>query len=129
MSKLPIIQNGNPVLRKVSLAVPKELFGTPELEQIISNMAEALDEQPDGVALAAPQVGISYRIFIVRFDRTVPVTEDSSTTPKADIGVFINPKFIRSSRRRSEVDEGCLSVRGLYGSTLRTSARCPRENI
>ena len=103
--------------------MPAELFGTDELKRIIDQMAVTLDGQPDGVAIAAPQVGISYRIFVVRYDRTktreerAAETADETATP--DIGVFINPQFVNSSRRRVEMDEGCLSVRGLYGTTLR----------
>ena len=125
MAIRPILQNGDPILREVALPVPEELFGTPELDQIITDMADTLDEQLDGVAIAAPQIGISYRIFLVRYDRTLPPTPENASpveapaTPSPEVGVFINPKFVRSSRRRDEVDEGCLSVRGNYGTTLR----------
>lgn len=112
----PIVQDGEPVLRKIAQPVPAELFGTPELRGIIQDMAESLDAQPDGVALAAPQIGISRRIFIVRYDRIVPPQD---TPLPADVGVYINPEFVKSSKRRIEMDEGCLSVRGIYGKTLR----------
>ena len=119
MSKLPILQSEDPFLRKVALAVPKKLFNTPELQTMITDMIDTLDDQPDGVAIAAPQIGFPYRIFIVRHDRALPTPEKDAPAHPVDIQVFINPKFTRSSRRRSEVDEGCLSVRGLYGTTLR----------
>jgi peptide deformylase len=133
MAIRPILQDGDPILRQVAIPVPQELFGTPQLKQIITDMADTLDTQLDGVALAAPQIGISYRIFVVRYDRTLPPdpqtdaaeNENSEKSPKPakapepSIGVFINPQFIRSSRRRTEMDEGCLSVRGIYGTTYR----------
>jgi peptide deformylase len=129
MAVLPILQAEEPVLHDISAPVPAELFGTPELDTIIKNMAETLDTQPDGVAIAAPQLGIMYRIFLVRFDRTrEPVTDedsegsDSKNAKQAappEIGVFINPEFVNSSRRRIDMDEGCLSVRGIYGTTYR----------
>ena len=124
----------NELLRQESRDVPTELFNTPKLRQIIQDMIDTLDTQSDGVALAAPQIGILYRIFIVRFDRTLPPlpvesadtsvsvatsTKTPAQKPKADVGVFINPKFVKSSRRREEMDEGCLSVRGIYGTTYR----------
>lgn len=118
MSK--IVQDGEPVLRKVSAPVPEELFGTPELKGIIDDMAATLDGQLDGVALAAPQIGIPYRIFIVRYDRTIAPTPDGEDDHSPDLGVYINPEFVKSSRRRLEMDEGCLSVRGIYGKTLRS---------
>lgn len=115
---LPITQDGDPVLRKTSVPVPEELFGTKELATIITNMFDTLDKEKDGVALAAPQVGISYRIFVVRYDRMrEPGETVESVAP--DTGVFINPSFAKVSRRQSEVPEGCLSVRGIYGTTVR----------
>jgi peptide deformylase len=110
-----IVQVGDPVLRQVAQEVPDTMFGTPELAAIIDGMAQTLEAQTDGVALAAPQVGISYRIFIVRYDRMLPETEKRP----ADLGVFINPEFVNSSRRREVMEEGCLSVRGTYGRTYR----------
>lgn len=112
-----IVQDGEPVLRKVAEPVPEEVFGTPELYAIIKDMEETLDGQPDGVALAAPQIGISRRIFIVRYDRTIPPPPEGEHP--ADVGVYINPTFVKSSKRRVAMDEGCLSVRGTYGKTMR----------
>ncbi|HRH55739.1 MAG TPA: peptide deformylase [Candidatus Paceibacterota bacterium] len=111
-----IVQDGDPVLHKISAPVPEELFGSKELSGIVADMVESLDAQPDGVALAAPQIGIPYRIFVVRYDRIV-APEDPPLP--ADVGVYINPEFLRSSKRRVEMDEGCLSVRGIYGKTKR----------
>lgn len=112
----PIVQDGDPVLRKIAEPVPASLFGSAELTAIINDMVESLDAQPDGVALAAPQIGIPYRIFIVRYDRIMPPEEPPLP---ADVGVYINPEFLRSAKRRVEMDEGCLSVRGIYGKTKR----------
>lgn len=115
---LPILQDGAEVLRNVSKPVPQELFGTPELRTIIENMADSMDQEPDGVAIAAPQVGIPYRIFLVRYDRMIPKIEGEPELP-AQVGVFINPSLSKLSRKSVECDEGCLSVRGIYGKTLR----------
>ena len=111
-----IVQDGELVLRKTAEPVAAELFGTPELNAILRDMEESLDAQPDGVALAAPQIGISLCIFIVRYDRIVPPQD---TPLPADVGIYINPEFVKSSKRRVEMDEGCLSVRGIYGKTMR----------
>lgn len=113
-----IVQDGAPVLRAVAKAVPKEMLGTNELHEMIADMTNALDAERDGVALAAPQVGISYRIFVVRFDRMLGPAPEGITYP-ADVGVFINPDFVKTSRKRDVMDEGCLSVRGKYGKTYR----------
>jgi peptide deformylase len=100
-----IVQNGDPVLREQSQPVSEEQFGTKELAAQVKDMVDALDAATDGVALAAPQIGISLRIFVVRYDRLHPPPEGSPLPP--DVGVFINPEFTRVSRRREVMDEGC----------------------
>lgn len=118
-----IVQDGTPVLRGIAQAVPEAMFGTPELAQIITDMETALDPQPEGVALAAPQIAIPYRIFIVRMDRVIPpqpYTEgEEAPVRKAQNDVYINPQIIKTSRRRTRMDEGCLSVHNIYGTTER----------
>ena len=115
---LPITQEGDAVLRDTCKPLPEELFNTPTLRKMLADMEDTLDAQPDGVALAAPQVAISYRIFIVRYDRMKGASETGENTGK-QLGVFINPRFIKTSKRQVDMQEGCLSVRGLYGTTLR----------
>ncbi|MEK7602354.1 MAG: peptide deformylase [Patescibacteria group bacterium] len=115
---LPVLQSGDALLRTPSVSVPEELFGTQELTQMVEDMAETLHHEPDGVALAAPQVGLPYRIFIVRHDR-MSETHEVGQDSEPILGVFINPKFIKTSRKRVEVPEGCLSVKNVYGTTIR----------
>lgn len=119
MARLPIVQENEPVLRATAQPVPDSLFGTTELKKIVADMTETLGAEPDGVALAAPQVGISYRIFIVRYDRMLPPPPQGAPERSAEIGVFINPQLMRLSRRTATLDEGCLSVRNIYGKTRR----------
>ncbi|MES2668077.1 MAG: peptide deformylase [Patescibacteria group bacterium] len=114
-----IVQDGEPVLRKTSAPVAEGLFGTPELHGIVNDMLETLDQQPDGVALAAPQIGIPYRIFVVRYDRIIPPPPEGMPAHSVETGVYINPRFVKAAKRRVEMDEGCLSVRGIYGKTRR----------
>ena len=123
-----IVQEGRKVLRETAKPVPDGLFGSPKLKKIIADMAEVLDARLDGVALAAPQIGLSYRLFVVRIDRTLPTGKQGSTLNQnsqgrtlenPDLEVFINPEIVKRSRRRKGADEGCLSVRGIYGTTKR----------
>ena len=132
-----IVQDGAPVLREIADSVPEELFGSAELVGIIRDMAEALDREPEGVALAAPQIAVPYRIFIVRKDRTLPPPPPTPKgtppppPPPAEVEVYINPEIVKTSRRRAKVDEGCLSVRGIYGTTKRherVTVRARRED-
>src|SRR3989344_2104735 len=110
-----IVQDGAAVLRAIAKLVPEELFGSAELERLVADMSEALDRYPEGVALAAPQIGVSYRLFIVRKDRTL--SPPPPTSPEVD--VYINPEVVKTSRKCAKMDEGCLSVHGVYGTTKR----------
>ena len=112
-----IVQDGDPVLRLEAEEVPATLFGTPELMSIIDHMKDALDAQADGVALAAPQIGVSLRMFMVRYDRLQNHPAGTPVVPS--VGIYINPDFTRTSRKRDLLEEGCLSVRGIYGHTHR----------
>lgn len=113
-----IVQDGdNPVLRQPAEEVPADFFGTEKLTSILEDMKKALHAKKNGVALAAPQIAIPYRIFIVRYDRMVAQDPDQEEVPS--VGIFINPKIIKTSRKKAEIPEGCLSVDGVFGKTKR----------
>ena len=118
-----IVQNGAPVLREIAEPVPESAFGGTELAELVDDMVVALEAEPDGVALAAPQVGVSWRLFVVRMDRVeLPPLKDGAAegeaTPvrEAEVEVYVNPEIVKTSRRRAKADEGRLSARGLYGT-------------
>jgi peptide deformylase len=94
------------VLRQVARPVPAELIGSDELSAIIAVMKKAVRQEDDGVAIAAPQIGESLRLFLVKGGILKRYPEDT---------VFINPEIIRRGRKTHKVEEGCLSVRWLYG--------------
>src|SRR3989338_751072 len=124
MGKREIVQDGEKVLREVAEPVPESLFGSKELDTLIADMAEALDAFPEGVALAAPQVGVSWRLFIVRKDRTLLPPKVTEGIPRyeqvpAEVEVYVNPEIVKTSRKKAKADEGCLSVHGVYGTTKR----------
>lgn len=106
--------DGSKVLRQTAEPVAEDEFNSDELEAIIAKMKQALHNTDDGVAIAAPQVGISKRIFVVR-DR---VFADRGDVPEED-KVFINPKLTNTSQETVELNEGCLSVRNTYGKVER----------
>lgn len=119
-----IVQEGAEVLRGVAEPVEESAFGSAGLAKLVEDMERALDREPDGVALAAPQIGASKRVFIVRMDRVdVPPLEEGEEAPAAprpvEVDVYVNPEIVKTSRRRQTADEGCLSVRGIYGTTHR----------
>jgi peptide deformylase len=99
-------------LRAHATLVKKSEFGTEELKNIIAVMQKSLAKENDGVALAASQIGISKRIFVVS-----PLAYEE--TAKWKPLVFINPTLTKMSRKMEERQEGCLSVRWIYGKTKR----------
>lgn len=111
-----IIQKENDILRKNSSEVPVEQIESTEIQEILQDMKDSLATQSDGVALAAPQISISKRIFIV----SKHVFEMQEWDGKFET-IFINPKIIKQSKDKKTMDEGCLSVRPYYGKVKRSS--------
>ncbi|MFA6536033.1 MAG: peptide deformylase [Candidatus Paceibacterota bacterium] len=118
---LEIVNRDNPVLREKAKEVPVSQIGKPEIQKIISEMKEALATQDDGVAIAAPQIGEPLRIFVVSGKILAQQSKKVRSTKKdgSDL-VFINPKIIKLSRKKDFMEEGCLSVRWLYGRVKRS---------
>jgi len=118
-----IVQKNEPVLRGKAKSVKLEEINTPKIQKIIKDMASALDSQDDGVAIAAPQIGVPLQIFLV--SRKVEILskglEKASEKERAKLKniVYINPEIKKISRLKVLVDEGCLSVRYLYGKVER----------
>lgn len=107
-----ILQSEENFLRQIAQEVKPEEFGSPGLLNDIRDMENALAECSDGVALAAPQIGIKKRIFIVSKKLLLENAEHDM--------VFINPKIIKRSKKTLEMEEGCLSVRWYYGEVKRS---------
>lgn len=122
---VPIVQKEDSVLRKIAKEVPVGDIASSRIKKIIAKMKEALDSQDDGVAIAAPQVGASLRIFVISgkvflFEDQENRDSKKEKSVKPDM-VFINPEIIKISRKKYIVPEGCLSVRWLYGKTIRAN--------
>lgn len=112
-----IVQRDHPALRAVAATVPENEIGSKKIDGIISDMKKAMASQKDGVAIAAPQIGVGLRIFVVSGEFLKNVVK-SYKGDGSDM-VFINPEIVKSSREKKEVEEGCLSVRWLYGRVKR----------
>ncbi len=122
-----IVQKENPVLREKSVEVPHKDITSDTVKSVLKDMYEALKEKGCGVALAAPQIGMPLRIFIV----SNKVFEDDGNckketddeinegNKKEDNLVYINPKIIKSSKKTCEIEEACLSVEGYFGIVTR----------
>ena len=96
----PIILYGSSVLRKKADEIKRD---ETDVKKLSDDMFETM-ENADGIGLAAPQIGISKRIFVV--DGTMLEDENMKNFKK----VFINPKIISESGEDWGFEEGCLSI-------------------
>ncbi len=103
---LPIYLYGQPVLRKETEQVAVDY---PELKQLIQNMFETM-YHAEGVGLAAPQVGLSLRMFVIDAD----VLGDDYPECKGFKKVMINPQIQERSEEEITLEEGCLSLPGVH---------------
>ncbi len=100
--KLPIIAYGDSILRKKASDISKDY---PRLNQLIVDMYETM-YNAHGVGLAAPQIGLSVRLFVI--DAT-PFAEDDEKL-KNFRKVFINAKILKEAGEKWDFNEGCLSI-------------------
>lgn len=109
---LPIYAYGHPVLKKVAEDISPDY---PNLKDLIENMWQTMYEA-HGVGIAAPQVGLSIRLFVI----------DSEQIEKKDypehVGfkkVFINAQKVEEAGNKWNYEEGCLSVPDIRGEVSR----------
>ena len=106
---LPIVSYGSSVLKKTAKEITSDY---PNLSELIANMWETM-YAANGVGLAAPQIGLSIRIFVIdaspfvdKENMSVKEIETINTFKK----VFINPKIISEEGNLWDFNEGCLSI-------------------
>src|SRR6266481_4256289 len=116
--KSKILQKEAPVLREIAKEVALKDIDSKKFKAVISKMQMALHAEDDGVAIAAPQIGSSLRVFIVA-GRTLALIKNEENKKYPDL-VFINPTLIKLSKKKKKMEEGCLSVRWLYGEVERS---------
>ena len=103
----PILRYGADVLHAPAAPVSEI---TPDIQQLVDDMIQTMYAAP-GIGLAAPQVGVSLRLFVC----DISVGRDA-----ADLLTFINPEFVERDGMQLE-DEGCLSVPGFNATVARPS--------
>ncbi|MBI3633520.1 MAG: peptide deformylase [Candidatus Vogelbacteria bacterium] len=117
-----IIQKEDQLLRLIAKEIPIAEIRTEKIRKIIVEMMTVLDKCPDGVALAAPQIGLSLRLFIVS-PKAFIIQNNQETTNKQkkdpDKLIYINPIITKRSSKQVILDEGCLSVKGTFGKIKR----------
>jgi peptide deformylase len=103
----PILKLGSSPLHQPARPVDEI---TPEIQALIDDMIETMYAAP-GIGLAAPQVGVPLRIFVV----DLSVGRDLN-----QLAVYVNPEFIERDGMQLE-EEGCLSVPGFNATVVRPS--------
>lgn len=114
-----ILQRDHPVLRGTAAEVPVQEIPSSRIKGVIADMIATMATQKDGIAIAAPQIGQPLRIFVISGDLLL----QADKTYKGPGGplVYINPTILRLSKDKQEMEEGCLSVRWLYGKVKRST--------
>jgi peptide deformylase len=106
---LPIVAYGDPVLKKKAKDISKDY---PNFDALLENMFETM-YNAYGVGLAAPQIGLPIRMFLVD---TTPFAEDEELTKEEQVAldgfrrVFINAKIVEEEGDEWVFNEGCLSI-------------------
>jgi len=111
--KLPIVAYGDPVLKKIADDIDQNY---PDLKVLINNMFETM-YAANGVGLAAPQIGLPIRLFVVDAS---PFSEDEEELNNFK-KVFINPIIKEESGEKWDFNEGCLSIPDIRENVSRHS--------
>ena len=111
--QLPIYLYGQQVLRKETIDIEPDY---PGLSDLIANMYETMSKA-DGVGLAAPQVGLSIRLFVIDLSA---LGEDDAQY-KDYKKTFINPEIIEFSNETCSYEEGCLSLPDIHENVIRST--------
>lgn len=115
---LPIVAYGDAVLRKVGTDITADY---PNLKELITNMFETM-EASHGVGLAAPQIGLPIRLFVIDaspFGEDEDLSVEEQEFLKSFRKTFINAKIIEETGDKWSFNEGCLSIPGVREDVLR----------
>ncbi len=107
----PVTVYGDPVLRKITTDIDQDFEG---LEKLIGDMFETM-HHAEGVGLAAPQIGLNCRIFVV----DLSLLAEDEPLLKDFKRAFINPHILEKDGEKILMEEGCLSLPGLREEVLR----------
>ena len=114
----PVVAYGDPMLKKKTSSISVDY---PNIKSLISDMYDTM-YAANGVGLAAPQIGLSIRLFLVD---TKPFSDDDSLSAsdrsklKNFKKTFINPEIIEESGEEWSFNEGCLSIPGIREDDIR----------
>lgn len=106
----PICRMGNPILRKITQEVPKNILKTEEFSRILQDLLDSMKHY-GGIGIAAPQIGIDFQVAIIELEGMNRYGEDI----QLPLTAFINPRIEYLTQETQGFWEGCLSVPGLRG--------------
>ena len=115
-NKKLLVEREATILREVAKPVALKDIGTKKIGDIVAKMKKAMHAEDDGVAIAAPQVGAALRIFMVS-GKAVAMSKKKNPDTEVLLNdlIFFNPEIIKASKKKQKMEEGCLSLRYLYG--------------
>jgi peptide deformylase len=99
-----ILTEPHPILRGQNANLDVSDFGSTDITRLLEDMIDTM-KSADGIGLAAPQIGIKLRMCVI--------------TTKDEVMAFLNPEILKTSWRKIIMEEGCLSVPGVFGNVRR----------
>ena len=112
---LPVYALGQPVLKRIATDIDADY---PDFEQLLADMWETM-YHADGVGLAAPQIGLSIRLFVVDTEQIEYDEEDEKPAEPGIKMAFINARLLEESGKMVTLEEGCLSIPKIRGDVDR----------
>lgn len=109
---LSVYAYGQPVLRKVAEPIEANY---PNLKELIENMWQTMYDA-DGVGIAAPQIGLGIRLFVIDSEQ---IEREDKPEFKGFKKVFINAEVLEEKGKIWSYEEGCLSIPNIRGEVLR----------
>lgn len=110
----PIYVYGSAILRQIAQPIEASY---PNLKALIAEMFESM-EQSDGVGLAAPQIGLSIRLFVI----DASAFADENPVLQGFRKAFINAQILERGKETISFNEGCLSLPGIHGDVIRPTS-------
>lgn len=93
-------------------------FTKKETSELVKKMRKTMTET-NGVGLSANQVGLNLRFFVVQIPKTQNIADNKQNIADNKFYAIFNPEIIKFSEKKIVMEEGCLSVPGIYGEVER----------
>jgi peptide deformylase len=104
-------------LRRKTADFDFKKYNRKEIGELIKQMREEM-EIANGIGLSANQIGLDFKLFVVQIPQNISVNPRSNQHESASTSKFyavFNPEITKFSKEKTVIEEGCLSVPGVYG--------------